>query len=162
MLLSSMLYGPTFAEMRDPALLPPALRESARGARARPLDPANLWNLSWRAEGAGPFTGLPDALTGVPAPLGVLSRPCFPPGSRPVAVAGRPAQASRACGPTPAWVGAGGAGEGVKSTLPAALTVAVEPVQCPRLFNVGFGSHRIEGIGDKHVTWIRSVWATVL
>jgi hypothetical protein len=27
---------------------------------------------------------------------------------------------------------------------------------------VGFGSHRIEGIGDKHVTWIHNVWATDL
>jgi hypothetical protein len=27
---------------------------------------------------------------------------------------------------------------------------------------VGFGAHRIEGIGDKHVTWIHNVWATDL
>jgi hypothetical protein len=40
--------------------------------------------------------------------------------------------------------------------------VAVEPVQCPTLYNVGFGAHRIEGIGDKHVTWIHNVWATDL
>ena len=40
--------------------------------------------------------------------------------------------------------------------------MAVEPVQCPTLFNVGFGAHRIEGIGDKHVTWIHNVWATDL
>ena len=36
-------------------------------------------------------------------------------------------------------------------------TVAVEPVQCPTLYDVGFGAHRIEGIGDKHVTWIHNV-----
>jgi cysteine synthase len=35
--------------------------------------------------------------------------------------------------------------------------VGLEPVQCPTLFNVGFGSHAIEGIGDKHVTWIHNV-----
>jgi cysteine synthase len=35
--------------------------------------------------------------------------------------------------------------------------VGVEPVQCPTLFNLGFGAHRIEGIGDKHVTWIHNV-----
>jgi cysteine synthase len=35
--------------------------------------------------------------------------------------------------------------------------VGVEPVQCPTLYNVGFGGHRIEGIGDKHVTWIHNV-----
>jgi len=35
--------------------------------------------------------------------------------------------------------------------------VGLEPVQCPTLFNVGYGGHRIEGIGDKHVTWIHNV-----
>jgi cysteine synthase A len=40
--------------------------------------------------------------------------------------------------------------------------VAVEPMQCPTLHSVGFGGHRIEGIGDKHVTWIHNVWATDL
>ena len=32
----------------------------------------------------------------------------------------------------------------------------------PRCYSVGFGAHRIEGIGDKHVTWIHNVWATDL
>jgi cysteine synthase len=54
------------------------------------------------------------------------------------------------------------AGEALKARHPSCRTVAVEPVQCPTLFNVGFGSHRIEGIGDKHVTWIHNVWATDL
>jgi hypothetical protein len=40
--------------------------------------------------------------------------------------------------------------------------VAVEPMQCPTLHSAGFGAHRIEGIGDKHVTWIHNVWATDL
>jgi cysteine synthase len=35
--------------------------------------------------------------------------------------------------------------------------VGLEPVQCPTLYNVGYGAHRIEGIGDKHVTWIHNV-----
>ena len=35
-----MLFGPTFAEMRDPSLLPPALRDSALQARAAPAGPA--------------------------------------------------------------------------------------------------------------------------
>jgi hypothetical protein len=42
------------------------------------------------------------------------------------------------------------------------VTVAAEPIQCPTLYNVGFGAHGIEGIGDKHVTWIHNVWATDL
>ena len=54
------------------------------------------------------------------------------------------------------------AGEAIKRRHPGCATVAVEPVQCPTLYNVGFGAHRIEGIGDKHVTWIHNVWATDL
>ena len=54
------------------------------------------------------------------------------------------------------------AGEAIKRHHPGCATVAVEPVQCPTLYNVGFGAHRIEGIGDKHVTWIHNVWATDL
>ena len=50
----------------------------------------------------------------------------------------------------------------IKARIPSSRTVAVEPVQCPTLFNVGFGAHRIEGIGDKHVTWIHNVLATDL
>jgi hypothetical protein len=38
-------------------------------------------------------------------------------------------------------------------------TVGIEPVQCPTLYNVGYGAHAIEGIGDKHVTWIHNVHA---
>jgi hypothetical protein len=30
-------------------------------------------------------------------------------------------------------------------------------VQCPTLLRCGFGGHRIEGIGDKHVPWIHNV-----
>ena len=79
-----MLFGPTFAEMRDPGLVDPALREKAREARSRPLDPLNLWNLSWKADGAVPFTVLPEALTGVRAPIVVLSGRHFPTGSHKV------------------------------------------------------------------------------
>jgi len=49
------------------------------------------------------------------------------------------------------------AGDRIKQTHPDALCVGLEPVQCPTLYNVGFGGHRIEGIGDKHVTWIHNV-----
>jgi cysteine synthase A len=62
-------------------------------------------------------------------------------------------------------MGSGGtmaAGEHIRRYHPSCATVAVEPVQCPTLYNVGFGAHRIEGIGDKHVTWIHNVWATDL
>ena len=79
-----MFFGPTFAEMRDPGLVDPALRERAQEARQRPLDPLNLWNLSWKADGEVPFTVLPEALTGVRAPIVVLSGRRFPTGSHKV------------------------------------------------------------------------------
>ena len=34
--------------------------------------------------------------------------------------------------------------------------VGLEPVQCPTLFCNGYGAHDIQGIGDKHVTWIHN------
>jgi hypothetical protein len=34
---------------------------------------------------------------------------------------------------------------------------AGEAVQCPTLLYNGYGSHRIEGIGDKHVPWIHNI-----
>ncbi|HEY5158339.1 MAG TPA: pyridoxal-5-phosphate-dependent protein subunit beta, partial [Anaerolineales bacterium] len=34
--------------------------------------------------------------------------------------------------------------------------VASEALQCPTLLENGFGAHRIEGIGDKHVPWIHN------
>jgi hypothetical protein len=51
------------------------------------------------------------------------------------------------------------AGDRLKAQHAGAVTVGLEPVQCPTLYNVGFGGHRIEGIGDKHVTWIHNVKA---
>ena len=35
--------------------------------------------------------------------------------------------------------------------------VATEALQCPTLLANGFGAHRIEGIGDKHVPWVHNV-----
>jgi cysteine synthase len=276
-----VLFGPTFAEMRDPGLVDPFLREQARHARSRPLDPLNLWNLSWKADGAVPFTVLPEALTGVRAPIVVVSGRLFPTGSHKVGPAYSiliEKQLDGACVPGGhtlvfpstgnfgiggAWVGPrmgyrsrvvlpeemsaerfekirgygadviatpgsesnvkeiydkvaelrgdpacrilnqfeemgnyrfhfhctaaaaqevvdslaleasafvsamGSAGtiaaaEALRERQPDLRIVAVEPVQCPTLYEVGFGAHRIEGIGDKHVTWIHNVWATDL
>ncbi len=276
-----MLFGPTFAEMRDPSLLPRPLKGRAQEARARPLDPMNLFNIGWKNDGAVPHTVLPEALTGVRAPIVVLSGRRFPTGSHKVGPAYSvlvEKQLEGECEPGQhtlvfpstgnygiggAWVGprmgyrslvvlpeemsaerfekirgygaevvatpgsesnvkeiydkvkelraapanrvlnqfaefgndrfhhhctgaaaaevldalglglgafvsamgsAGtiAAGESLKARFPGASTVAVEPVQCPTLYNAGFGAHRIEGIGDKHVTWIHNVWATDL
>ena len=40
---------------------------------------------------------------------------------------------------------------------PTVKVVATEALQCPTLLQNGFGAHRIEGIGDKHVPWVHNV-----
>ncbi|MEA2114816.1 MAG: pyridoxal-phosphate dependent enzyme [Thermodesulfobacteriota bacterium] len=48
-------------------------------------------------------------------------------------------------------------GDYMKEQFPLSKIVASEALQCPTLLNNGFGAHRIEGIGDKHVPWIHNV-----
>ncbi|SJZ91425.1 pyridoxal-phosphate dependent enzyme [Selenihalanaerobacter shriftii] len=50
-----------------------------------------------------------------------------------------------------------GCGDYLKKIYPNSKVVAAEALQCPTLLNNGFGAHRIEGIGDKHVPWIHNV-----
>jgi cysteine synthase len=50
-----------------------------------------------------------------------------------------------------------GSGDYLKQQFPSSKIVASEALQCPTLLQNGFGSHRIEGIGDKHVPWIHNV-----
>jgi len=45
-------------------------------------------------------------------------------------------------------------GDYMKQIFPGSFVVASEALQCPTLMLNGFGAHRIEGIGDKHVPWI--------
>jgi cysteine synthase A len=47
-----------------------------------------------------------------------------------------------------------GAGYYLKQKFPRSKVVVAEALQCPTLLNNGFGAHRIEGIGDKHVPWV--------
>lgn len=49
-----------------------------------------------------------------------------------------------------------GAGDYLKKLYPHMKIVASEALQCPTLLNNGFGGHRIEGIGDKHVPWVHN------
>ena len=49
------------------------------------------------------------------------------------------------------------AGDYLRTQHPSLRVVAVEALQCPTLLRCGFGGHRIEGIGDKHVPWIHNV-----
>jgi cysteine synthase len=49
------------------------------------------------------------------------------------------------------------AGDRLKQVWPDHKIVGLEPIQCPTLFSNGYGGHDIQGIGDKHVTWIHNV-----
>jgi cysteine synthase len=49
------------------------------------------------------------------------------------------------------------AGDYLKKQFPHLKAVASEALQCPTLLMNGFGGHRIEGIGDKHVPWVHNV-----
>jgi len=50
-----------------------------------------------------------------------------------------------------------GCGDFLKQLYPSSKVVASEALQCPTMLNNGFGAHRIEGIGDKHIPWIHNV-----
>jgi cysteine synthase len=50
-----------------------------------------------------------------------------------------------------------GCGDYMKELFPASKVAASEALQCPTLLLNGFGGHRIEGIGDKHVPWIHNM-----
>jgi cysteine synthase A len=50
------------------------------------------------------------------------------------------------------------AGDRLKQVFPDCKIVGLEPVQCPTLYNNGYGAHEIQGIGDKHVTWIHNTF----
>ncbi len=50
-----------------------------------------------------------------------------------------------------------GCGDYLKKLFPTSKVAASEALQCPTLLLNGFGGHRIEGIGDKHVPWIHNL-----
>jgi len=49
------------------------------------------------------------------------------------------------------------AGDYLRTKYPHIKVTGSEALQCPTLLSNGFGGHRIEGIGDKHVPWIHNV-----
>ena len=279
---------PTFAQMKDPAQIPPRIKEELRGVGLWDLHPRNLFRISWHNEpvaGGGGYRDvnyleLPSSLTGVPARIVALLGKWFPTGAHKVGAAfgclaprlvtgqfdpttqmavwpstgnfcrgGAYDAALLGCGSiailpegmsrerfdwlagiageiirTPGsesnvkeifdqcralresgrdlmifnqfeefgnylWhyevtgraveeaveraagrrgvyralvssTGSAGtiaAGDYMKKIFPASRIVAAEALQCPTLLENGFGSHRIEGIGDKHVPWIHNV-----
>lgn len=50
-----------------------------------------------------------------------------------------------------------GSGDFLKTQYPTLKIGAGEALQCPTLLYNGYGAHRIEGIGDKHVPWIHNM-----
>jgi cysteine synthase len=54
------------------------------------------------------------------------------------------------------------AGDYLKKVYPSSKIAASEALQCPTLLYNGFGAHRIEGIGDKHIPWVHNVKNTDL
>ena len=48
-------------------------------------------------------------------------------------------------------------GDYLKQAYPTSKIAAGEAAQCPTLLLNGYGVHRIEGIGDKHVPWIHNI-----
>lgn len=281
-----LVTGPTFEEMLHPAKIDPVIRRRALEMLSQdPLDPINLYNITWRApDGAAYAYVLPEALTGVEAPIVVLYSKDFPTGSHKVGAAysvlidkelfgevdpsrhtlvwpstgnygiggawvgcrmafdsvvilpaemsqerfdiirryGAEVVATPGCesnvkeiydkckelrkadpervrvlnqfevfgnyrfhyyvtgntivelaeelgrqrignGRVAAYVsamGSGGtiaAGDRLKQVWPEHKIVGLEPIQCPTLYSNGYGGHDIQGIGDKHVTWIHNV-----
>jgi len=50
-----------------------------------------------------------------------------------------------------------GCGDYLKELYPESKVAAGEALQCPTMLANGFGAHRIEGIGDKHIPWIHNL-----
>ena len=86
---SHLVTGPTFEEMLHPSKIEPGLRARALAARQdAPLDPLNLYNITWRdPSGRCYYDLLPPELTGVEARIVVLYGRDFPTGSHKVGAA---------------------------------------------------------------------------
>lgn len=50
-----------------------------------------------------------------------------------------------------------GSGNYLRSKFPKIKIGAGEALQCPTMLYNGYGAHRIEGIGDKHIPWVMDV-----
>ena len=61
------------------------------------------------------------------------------------------------CAFTSGSAGTMSAGDYLKDHYPPVKVAVGEALQCPTILNNGFGGHRIEGIGDKHIPWIHNV-----
>lgn len=69
----------------------------------------------------------------------------------------RPEDRLAGCAFTSGSAGTMSAGDYLKDHYPTSKIAVGEALQCPTILNNGFGGHRIEGIGDKHIPWIHNV-----
>jgi cysteine synthase len=69
----------------------------------------------------------------------------------------RPGEKYRGIVLTSGSSGTMGCADYLKELYPDSKLAVGEALQCPTLLLNGFGAHRIEGIGDKHVPWIHNV-----
>ena len=85
----SIITGPTFEEMLHPETIAPATRAAALRMKTEdPLDPINLFNITWKDAANTPYYQvLPTALTGVDANIVVLYGKEFPTGAHKVGAA---------------------------------------------------------------------------
>ena len=71
------IFLPTFAQKKDPTLIPESVRERLRDVGLWDLDPANLFRITWKNEpvehgggfGEGNWIEFPSSLTGVDATI---------------------------------------------------------------------------------------------
>jgi hypothetical protein len=86
---------PTFKQMRNPALIPDAVKNDLADIGLWDLNPRNLFRINWHNEakesgggyGRVNYFELPSELTGVPARIGVLVGKWFPTGAHKVGAA---------------------------------------------------------------------------
>ena len=83
---ADFVYGPTFAEMRDPSRIKPDVRKQAlEKKRTDLLHPLNLFNITWKQDDLSiPHIVLPRELTGVDANIVVMIARYFPTGAHKV------------------------------------------------------------------------------
>ena len=86
---------PTFAQMKNPNLIPDSIKEELRNIGLWDVHPRNLFRITWKNEpkpfgglfGGVNFIELPSSLTGVPARLIGLVGKWFPTGAHKVGAA---------------------------------------------------------------------------
>lgn len=94
---------------------------------------AEMGNPMWHYNVTG--TALADLFEAIKRPGDTFAGACFTSGS----------------------AGTMSSGDLLKERYPRLKLGVGEALQCPTILDNGFGGHRIEGIGDKHIPWVHNV-----